>query len=128
MSLWSTLPPGEQVLTEPAAKADLALAADEDERADLAAYRRSRRRARTRRLGTGALGLVILALLWQLIATPISDPAFLPSVPHTAASFAHYPGRPHPSQGNPLRDDALTSLRRILIGLRPGTAIGEALG
>ena len=85
MSPWSTLPPGEQVLTEPAAEADLALDADEDERADLAAYQRARRRARTRRLGTGALGLVILALLWQLIATLINDPVFLPSVSQTVA-------------------------------------------
>src|SRR2546423_5849242 len=128
MSLWSTLPPGEQVLTEPAAKADLALAADEDERADLAAYRRSRRRARTRRLGTGALGLVILALLWQLIATLISDPVFLPSVSQTAASFAHYLGRPYPSQGKPLWFDALTSLRRLLTAFTAGTVIGVALG
>jgi hypothetical protein len=68
MSLWSTLPPDEQLLIEPADEADLALAGEQDERADLAAYRRSRRRARTRRLGTGALGLAVLVLLWQLIA------------------------------------------------------------
>ena len=49
MSLRSTLPTGEQVLTEPAPDADIALAAEQDERADLAAYRRARRRARTRR-------------------------------------------------------------------------------
>ena len=90
MSLWSTLPPDEQLLIEPADEADLALAGEQDERADLAAYRRERRRARTRRLGTGALGLAVLALLWQLIATLINDPVFLPSVSQTAASFAHY--------------------------------------
>jgi hypothetical protein len=50
MSLWSTLPPDEQLLIEPADEADLALAGEQDERADLAAYRRARRRARTRRL------------------------------------------------------------------------------
>ena len=48
MSLWSTLPPDEQLLTEPADEADLALADEQEERADLAAYRRARRRARTR--------------------------------------------------------------------------------
>ena len=132
MSLWSTLPPGEQVVTEPAGDVDLALARglapDQDERADLAAYRRARRRARTRRLGTGALGLVILAALWQLIATLINDPVFLPSVSRTAASFAHYLGRPYPAQGKPLWYDALTSLRRILIGFTAGTVIGVALG
>ena len=128
MSLWSTLPPDEQLLTEPADEADLALAGEQDERADLAAYRRERRRARTRRLGTGALGLAVLALLWQLIATLISDPVFLPSVSQTVASFAHYFGRPYPSQGKPLWFDALTSLRRILIGFAGGTVIGVALG
>jgi NitT/TauT family transport system permease protein/taurine transport system permease protein len=125
MSLWSTLPPDEQLLTEPADEADLALVGEQDERADLAAYRRERRRARTRRLGTGALGL---ALLWQLIATLINDPVFLPSVSQTVASFAHYFGRPYPSQGKPLWFDALTSLRRILIGFAGGTVIGVALG
>ena len=58
-----TLPVDDQVVTEPAGDADLALATDQDERADLAAYRRARRRARTRRLATGALGLVVLAVL-----------------------------------------------------------------
>ncbi len=119
MSLWSTLPAEEQLLTEPADEAGLALAADEDERADLAAYRRARRQARTRRLGTGALGLAVLVLLWQLIAMLINDPVFLPSVSQTAASFAHYFGRPYPAQGKPLWYDALTSLRRILIGFHP---------
>src|SRR6185312_3825902 len=128
MSLWSTLPPDQQLLTEPADEADLALVGEQDERADLAAYRRERRRARTRRLGTGVLGLAVLALLWQLIATLINDPVFLPSVSQTVASFAHYFGRPYPSQGKPLWFDALTSLRRILIGFAGGTVIGVALG
>jgi ABC-type nitrate/sulfonate/bicarbonate transport system permease component len=128
MSLWSTLPPDEQVLTEPAADEAVALAEDQDERADLAAYRRSRRRARTRRLGTGALGLAVLIVLWQLVAMLISDPVFLPSVSQTAASFAHYFAHPYPSQGKPLWYDALTSLRRVLIGFALGAAIGVALG
>jgi ABC-type nitrate/sulfonate/bicarbonate transport system permease component len=128
MSLWSTLPPDEQVLTEPEADEALALAEDQDERADLAAYRRSRRRARTRRLGTGALGLAVLIVLWQLVAMLISDPVFLPSVSQTAASFAHYFAHPYPSQGKPLWYDALTSLRRVLIGFALGAAIGVALG
>jgi ABC-type nitrate/sulfonate/bicarbonate transport system permease component len=128
MSLWSTLPPDEQVLTEPEADEALALAEDQDERADLAAYRRSRRRARTRRLGTGALGLAVLIVLWQLVAMLISDPVFLPSVSQTAASFGHYFAHPYPSQGKPLWYDALTSLRRVLIGFALGAAIGVALG
>jgi ABC-type nitrate/sulfonate/bicarbonate transport system permease component len=128
MSLWSTLPPEEQVLAEPVDDEALALAEDQDERADLAAYRRSRRRARTRRLGTGALGLAVLIVLWQLVAMLISDPVFLPSVSQTAASFAHYFAHPYPSQGKPLWYDALTSLRRVLIGFALGAAIGVALG
>src|SRR3954470_3715754 len=128
MSLWSTLPPDEQVLAEPAGDEARALAADQDERADLAAYRRARRRARTRRLGTGALGLAVLVVLWQLVAMLISDPVFLPSVSQTVASFAHYFVHPYPSQGKPLWYDALTSLRRVLIGFALGAVIGVALG
>jgi ABC-type nitrate/sulfonate/bicarbonate transport system permease component len=128
MSLWSTLPPDEQVLTEPVGDEALAFAEEQDERADLAAYRRARRRARTRRLGTGALGLAVLVVLWQVVAVLISDPVFLPSVSQTVASFAHYFAHPYPSQGKPLWYDALTSLRRVLIGFALGTAIGVALG
>ena len=123
-----TLPVDDQVVTKQAGDADLALATDQDERADLAAYRRARRRARTRRLATGALGLVVLAVLWQLAAMLINDPVFLPSVSQTAASFARYFGRPYPAQGQPLWYDALTSLRRILIGFTAGTVAGVALG
>jgi ABC-type phosphate/phosphonate transport system permease subunit len=108
--------------------ADTMLATDRDERADLAAYRRDRRRARTRRLGTGALGLAVLAGIWQLAAMLLRDPVFLPSVSQTAASFVHYFGRPYPAQGKPLWFDALISLRRILIGFTVGTVIGVALG
>jgi len=98
------------------------------EQADLAAYRRDRRRARTRRLVTGALGLAALAGIWQLVAMLLRDPVFLPSVSQTVASFVHYFGRPYPAQGQPLWFDALTSLRRILIGFTAGTVIGVALG
>ena len=47
-----------------------------DERAgrdDLAAYRRSRRRARTRRLATGAAGLVGLGVVWQIAASILRE-------------------------------------------------------
>src|SRR5580693_7804976 len=131
MSLWNALSTKEQDLPERLGlldDAELEAAADQDERADLAAYRRARRRARTRRLGTGAIGLVILALLWQLIAVLINDPVFLPSVSATASTFAHYFGRPYPAQGKPLWYDALVSLRRILIGFTAGTVIGVAFG
>src|SRR5579862_1729158 len=101
---------------------------DQAEHAGLAAYRRARRQERIRRLATGALGLAVLAGTWQLVATLLHDPVFLPSVSQTAASFAHYVNRPYPAQGKPLWLDALTSLRRILIGFTTGTALGVALG
>jgi Binding-protein-dependent transport system inner membrane component len=136
MSTWNTLPPGQERVLGGPGDLELELALDqaaapdtaEEERADLAAYRRARGRARTRRLGTGALGLAVLIALWQLIAVLISDPVFLPSVSQTAASFAHYFAHPYPSQGKPLWYDALVSLRRILIGFAAGTAIGVVLG
>jgi ABC-type nitrate/sulfonate/bicarbonate transport system permease component len=105
--------------------------AESEERAgrdDLAAYRRGRRRARTRRLATGAAGLVGLGLAWQIAASILRDPVFLPSVTQTAATFLHYLDRPYPAQGSPLWYDALTSLRRILIGFGIGVGIGVSLG
>jgi NitT/TauT family transport system permease protein/taurine transport system permease protein len=97
-------------------------------REDLAAYRRARRRARTRRLGTGAAGLIGLAVVWQVAAVILRDPVFLPSVTQTVQTFGHYFDRPYPAQGSPLWFDALTSLRRILIGFAVGVGAGVILG
>jgi taurine transport system permease protein len=97
-------------------------------RDDLAAYRRGRRRARARRLATGAAGLVGLGVAWQIAASILRDPVFLPSVSQTAATFLHYVNRPYPTQGSPLWYDALTSLRRILIGFAIGVGVGVILG
>jgi ABC-type nitrate/sulfonate/bicarbonate transport system permease component len=99
--------------------------ADQD---DLAAYRKARRRAHSRRLATGAAGLLVLVLIWQLAATLLADPVTLPSATQTAQTFVHYLGRPYPSQGDPLWFDALTSLRRILIGFAIGVTAGVVLG
>jgi len=105
------------------------LQGDGDELADLAAYRRAVRRARTRRLVTGAAGLAVLAVAWQIAAMIISDQVFLPSVTETARTFVHYLDRPYPaSQGRPLWYDAAVSLRRILVGFAVGVACGVALG
>ena len=109
----------EPVLTEVGELAD---------RDDLAAYRKARRRAHTRRLATGAAGLLVLVLIWQLVAALLADPVTLPSATQTAQAFAHYLGRPYPSQGDPLWFDALTSLRRILIGFAIGVTAGVVLG
>jgi len=119
---------GQPGRADPASSAAPGPQADQAEHAGLAAYRRARRQERIRRLATGALGVAVLAGIWQLVATLLHDPVFLPSVSQTAASFVHYFNRPYPAQGKPLWFDALTSLRRILIGFSAGSAIGVALG
>lgn len=81
-----------------------------------------------RRLGTGALGLSVLAAIWQVIAMIISDSVVLPTVSAMATSFAHYLGHPYPSAGSPLWYDAVTSLRRVLIGFTAGALTGVTLG
>src|ERR1019366_1451536 len=87
MSMWRTLPPDRArigVLDDDTAAAVLPGGEDQDareeidDRADLAAYRRERRRARTRRLATGAGGLIRLAPFWQLGAPTIAGPGFRP--------------------------------------------------
>jgi ABC-type nitrate/sulfonate/bicarbonate transport system permease component len=99
-----------------------------DERADLAAYRQARRRARLRRLGTGAAGLLALVVVWQVVAVILADPVTLPSATQTAQAFVHYFGRPYPSQGSPLWFDAMTSLRRIAAGFAVGVTAGVVAG
>ena len=73
-------------------------------------------------------GLLALAAVWQVAATMLRDPIFLPSVTQTASTFLHYFNRPYPSQGSPLWYDAVVSLRRILVGFVIGVIIGVALG
>jgi len=131
MSLWPAMPSlDDDLLTDaaPPLTEEDELADDQAERDDLAAYRRARRRARTGRVGTGAIGLVVLALIWQLVAMLLGDPIFLPSVSQTAHAFVHYLDQPYPAQGKPLWYDAVISLRRILIGFAAGTAAGVTLG
>jgi ABC-type nitrate/sulfonate/bicarbonate transport system permease component len=98
------------------------------DRDDLAGYRKSRRRAHARRLATGAAGLLVLVLIWQLVATLLADPVTLPSATQTGQAFFHYLDRPYPSQGSPLWIDAVTSLRRILAGFAIGVSAGVVLG
>jgi NitT/TauT family transport system permease protein/taurine transport system permease protein len=98
------------------------------ERADLLAHRQARRRARARRVATGAAGLAALLVLWQAGAAILGDQVALPSVTQTAAQFVHYLGRPYPAQGKPLWFDLYISLRRILTGFVIGVTIGVAVG
>ena len=133
MSAWRSLPPlgTDTLVDEPPARLDpgaRGALAEQDDRADLAAYRQARRRARTRRLATGAAGLIGLAAAWQIAAALIGDAVFLPSVTQTVHAFLHYWDRPYPSQGKPLWYDAVTSLRRIVIGFAIGVAAGVILG
>jgi len=133
MSAWRSLPPlgTDTLIDDPPAgldPGDRGALDEQDDRADLAAYRQARRRARTRRLATGAAGLIGLAVAWQIAATLIGDAVFLPSVTQTVHAFLHYWDRPYPSQGKPLWYDAVTSLRRIVIGFAIGVAAGVTLG
>jgi ABC-type nitrate/sulfonate/bicarbonate transport system permease component len=130
MSAWRSLPPaGGGVVTDELA-ADLAEPEENDgldEADELAAYRHARQRARTRRLATGAAGLLVLAIIWQ-VAAMLANSVFLPSVTQTIQTFVHYIDRPYPSQGSPLWLDAVVSLRRILVGFGIGAAAGIVLG
>jgi taurine transport system permease protein len=129
MSAWPTMPLlDDGVLTKDEESAAAALLQEFGDDTDLAAYRRSVRRARTRRLLTGVAGLAGIAVIWQVAAMLIRDQVFLPSVTQTAQAFVHYLTRPYPSQGEPLWYDALISLRRILIGFAIGVVAGVALG
>jgi ABC-type nitrate/sulfonate/bicarbonate transport system permease component len=130
MSAWPSLPPGggSTLIRDPGP--DVLGELPDDwlgELEDLATYRRSRRRARTRRLATGAAGLLALAVSWQ-IAAMLANSVFLPSVTQTIQTFGHYLDRPYPSQGSPLWLDAAVSLRRILVGFAIGTAAGVIVG
>ena len=98
------------------------------ERADLLAHRQAGRRARIRRVATGAAGLGALLVLWQVGAAILGDQVALPSVSQTVAQFVHYLGRPYPAQGKPLWFDLYISLRRILVGFVIGVTIGVAVG
>jgi ABC-type nitrate/sulfonate/bicarbonate transport system permease component len=101
---------------------------DLDDRAELVAHRRARRRARTQRVATGAAGIVALLIVWQAAAMALGDQVALPSVTQTVAQFGHYLNRPYPAQGKPLWYDLYISLRRILIGFAIGVIGGVALG
>ena len=133
MSAWRSLPPlgTDTLIDDPPARldpADRGALDEQDDRADLAAYRQARRRARTRRVATGAAGLIGLLVVWQIAATLIGDAVFLPSVTQTVHAFLHYWDRPYPSQGKPLWYNAVISLRRIVIGFAIGAAAGVTLG
>jgi ABC-type nitrate/sulfonate/bicarbonate transport system permease component len=99
-----------------------------DDRAELIAHRRARRRARSRRVATGAAGIAGLLLLWQAAAMILNDQVALPSVAQTVQQFLHYLDHPYPAQGKPIWFDLYISLQRILIGFIIGVACGIALG
>jgi ABC-type nitrate/sulfonate/bicarbonate transport system permease component len=130
MSAWRSLPPlGGSAVTDELGP-ELAEREENDgfeQQDDLAAYRRARKRARTRRLATGAAGLLGLAVAWQIVAM-LANSLFLPSVTQTIQTFAHYLDQPYPSQGSTLWIDAVVSLRRIVLGFALGCVAGVVLG
>lgn len=119
MAGWNAMP----VLLDDRARAEEA--ADRDE---LAAHRRDRRRARTRRLLTGAGGILTVLVVWEIVALILSDPVVLPTVSQTVSAWFHYLTHPYPSQAQPLWYDLVVSIRRILLGWVIGVAGGIALG
>jgi ABC-type nitrate/sulfonate/bicarbonate transport system permease component len=108
--------------------AERAVAAELDDSAELATWRRERRRARARRLATGALSIAVLLILWEIAALIMNDAVILPTVTATAWAFCHYFSHPYPSQAPPLWWDVVVSLRRILIGFVIGVVVGVTLG
>ena len=100
MTSWRSLAPETLAADGIAAAPDVPDGTDADNRFDLAVHRREVRRARARRLGTGAAGLVVLLLLWQAAAAILHDAVILPSVTQTARSFAHYLTRPIPRRAS----------------------------
>ena len=130
MSGWPSAPRGGTAVIEESGQAGPGVADHDvlDERADLLAHRRARRRARTRRVTTGLAGLVALVLLWQVAAMILGDQVALPSVIQTGEQFTHYLTRPYPAQGKPLWFDLYISLRRILFGFVVGVTVGVAAG
>jgi NitT/TauT family transport system permease protein/taurine transport system permease protein len=106
----------------------MAVLAFAEERVDLLAHRRERRRAYVRRVATGAAGLLALLIAWQLAALALDDAVILPSATQTASAFGHTLIHPYPAHSLPLWRDLLISLRRILIGFAGGVVLGVAIG
>jgi ABC-type nitrate/sulfonate/bicarbonate transport system permease component len=127
MSGWYSFNAAAATLDRPSAQ-DAAHQDELDDRAELIAHRRARRRARSRRVATGTAGIAVLLLLWQAAAMILSDQVALPSVAQTVQQFLHYLDHPYPAQGKPIWFDLYISLQRIMIGFVIGVACGIALG
>ncbi|MBV9451599.1 MAG: ABC transporter permease subunit [Streptosporangiaceae bacterium] len=121
---WSTLP----VAVEERAVEERAAADSVDDQFELAAHRLARRKARSRRVMVGAIGIVVLLAAWEIAAVILDDAVVLPSVTQTVHAFVFYFGRPYPSAAKPLWYDLVVSLRRILLGFVLGVLGGVALG
>lgn len=92
------------------------------------AVRRRRGDISWRRVAFGLLGLLITAVVWELVAALKNDPVILPSVQSTASTFWDYLSQKYPAQGKTLGQHALVSAARILAGWGAGVVIGVALG
>lgn len=96
--------------------------------ADLVQERRARGRQRLRHLATSAAGVTAAVVVWEVVALIVHDQVILPSVPGTAQTLWHYLGRPYPTAGDPLWEDALVSTARVVTGFAIGSLAGVALG
>lgn len=93
------------------------------------AIARSRRRPSASRLLFGLLGLVLFAVLWEVVSKVKADPVILPTVPSTVRTFVDRLSEPYPAvNGKTLVGHALVSGGRILAGWAAGVVLGVAVG
>jgi NitT/TauT family transport system permease protein/taurine transport system permease protein len=76
----------------------------------------------------GALGVLLLLVVWEVAAYVKDDPYILPTVQDTARTFWRYLSQEYPAGGDTLWQHALVSLARILVGWAIGVVIGVAVG
>ncbi|MCW2776757.1 MAG: binding-protein-dependent transport system inner rane component [Frankiales bacterium] len=95
-----------------------------------AVVRTVRRRSRDwSRVGYGLLGLLLAALLWEVVSLVKDDPVILPSVQATLRTAYDTLTQPYPAvQGRTLLGHALVSGLRIVAGWGAGVVVGVALG
>lgn len=99
-----------------------------EEKVDLDALRRQRRRTRLRKALLKLTGVLIALGAWEVAAWIVGDSAILPTVQATFHTFFSYLGRPYPADGDPLWKDIVVSGRRILIGFGIAVAVGILVG
>src|SRR3954447_5219264 len=88
-----------------------------------------RRRPSASRTLYGALGVVLVLVLWEIASVVKNDPVILPTVQTTARTFWEYLSQRYPAgTGRTLWQHALVSVLRIVAGWGAGVVIGIAVG